>query len=145
MQQDPFQSMNQQWPQQQNTMPPFGMQQPSFPTQGQAPFAAPQNPFGMQQDPFAAQQPFGGAFPQQPAAPFGMQQVQPSMQQPLPQMPVQPQQWPPPGAQQAMTPEYLQQMQYDAWQWQQAQQQGFSAQPVRKPKKTEGPQTAQAA
>ncbi len=118
MQQDPFQNMNQQWPQQ-NTMPPFGMQQPM---QGGMPF--PQQ--GM---------------PVQNGNPFMQQPMQAPMQQPMfqqPQMPVQPQQWPPPGAQQAMTPEYVQQMQYEAWQWQQGQQ-SFPTQPVRKPKKQKAP------
>ncbi|MBO5500674.1 MAG: hypothetical protein J6A48_01485, partial [Clostridia bacterium] len=55
--------------------------------------------------------------------------------------PVAPQQWPPPGAQQAMTPEMMQQqMQFEAMQWQQAQQQAFPTQPVvRKPKKPKTP------
>lgn len=121
MQQNPFQGMNQpQWPQQ-NTTPPFGMQQPvgnpfgQPGMQGGCPFpqpSMPQNPFAAQPDPFGLQQPM--------------------------QTPVQPQQWPPPGAQQAMTPEAMQQMQYEAWQYQQAQMQNLN-QPVRKQKKPKAP------
>ncbi len=113
MQQNPFQGMNQQpWPQQ-NTMPPAGMQQPV----GNG-YQPPYNGY---------QPPYNGLFPQQPD-PF-------AMQHPTPQ-----QQWPPPGAQQAMTPELLQQMQYEAWQYQQAmQQQQNLNQPVRKQKKQKPP------
>ena len=137
MQQGPFQQpMNQQW--QQNAVPPFGAQ----PMQGGNPFAQQGmpmqggNPFPQQGMPMQG----GFPFPQQPlngytapGAPFGMQQ-------PL-QPPVSPQQWPPPGAQQAVTPELMQQMQYEAWQYQQAQaeQQNYASQPVRKPKKPKPP------
>lgn len=135
MQQNPFQGMTpeQQMWQQQNNLPPMGMQQP------------------MQPSPFGMQQPMGQPMmpnPMQQQPPMGMQQpmmsnpfaMQPP-QSPMMQSPVAPQQWPPPGAQQAMTPEMMQQqMQFEAMQWQQAQQQAFPTQPmVRKPKKQKPP------
>ncbi|MBR2925654.1 MAG: hypothetical protein IKC28_11580 [Clostridia bacterium] len=129
MQQNPFQGMNPQQPWQQGgMMPPSGMPQGNMPPFGmQQPMAQP-NPFGLQQDPMLMNSSMG-------QAPFMGQQpvMQPSfgMQNPMQPMPVTPQQWPPPGAQQAMTPEMMQQqMQYEAMQWQQAQQQPFPTQPV---------------
>ena len=139
MQQNPFQGMTpeqQMWQQQNNLppnagmMPPVGIQQPMagnpmFPQQPMMP----QQPMAQAPNPFTAQ-------------PM-MQQPNPFMAQPqIPQM-MQPaaQQWPPPGAQQAITPEMMQQqMQFEAMQWQQAQQQAFPTQPVvRKEKKQKPP------
>lgn len=151
MQQNPFQGMTpeqQMW--QQNNLPPMGgnvppvgMQQTPFapPVQGNPMFGQPppmvQQP--VMQDPMLQPQ----MMPQQPMMqqpnPFAMQPQMPP--QPMMQSPVAPQQWPPPGAQQAMTPEMMQQqMQFEAMQWQQAQQQAFPTQPVvRKPKKPKTP------
>lgn len=142
MQQDPFQNMNQPW--QPNAMPPFGSQpmqggapfpQPGMPVQGSNPFAQPGMPvqggvpFMQQNMPIQG----GFPFPQQPLNGYAAQQpVQP---------PVASQQWPPPGAQQAVTPELMQQIQYEAWQYQQAQaqQQSYASQPMRKPKPPKPP------
>ena len=142
MQQNPFQGMTpeqQMWQQQNNlppmggNVPPMGMQQPMQPS----PFGM-QPPMGqpMMPNPMPQQTPMGMQQPVMPN-PFAMQPPQSPMMQP----PVAPQQWPPPGAQQAMTPEMMQQqMQFEAMQWQQAQQQAFPTQPmVRKPKKQKPP------
>ncbi len=110
---------------QQNVAAPFGMQ-PTMQPMGGYPL----------QDPMVQQsmQPFGMQQPMQGMNTFGMQPRQPMMppfaaqpfQQPMSQ------QWPPPGAQQAMTPELMQQMQFEAMQWQQGQmqQQNFPTQPL---------------
>ncbi len=136
MQQNPFQGMNPeaQW-QQQNGMPPYGMPGNAG---MQPPMGQQQPPMGYQQPPYGMQPPMPQpTMPQQPVQPPMMQP--PVMQPPMMQQPVAPQQWPPPGAQQAMTPEMMQQMQYEAWQWQQTQQQAFPTQPMRRPKREKPP------
>ncbi|MBE5802367.1 MAG: hypothetical protein E7319_08780 [Clostridiales bacterium] len=86
-------------------------------------------PFGMQPPPVQPNDPFQW----QPAP------VQPPMQPPqMPQMPM----WQQMPGQQQMTPEMMQQMQYEAFLWQQAQQmQQMQMQPqkVKKPKKPKQP------
>ena len=151
MQQNPFHGMNPDQPMwQQNNLPPMGG---SMPPGGLNPFAmqqpVPGDPMFMQQPPMTQQmmqQPMMPEPMQQPAMmPQPMQPVMPFSQPvphaPMMQAPVAPQQWPPPGAQQAITPEMMQQqMQFEAMQWQQAQQQAFPTQPVvRKPKKQKQP------